>query len=98
MDVIINGRGTGKTKLLFDAARKNNGIILAYNKRAIKTKAHEYGYDDLEIIDYEDLNNDDFSLGKKIYSINGDKLLNWLMETYYNIQIGGFTATTDIKD
>ena len=98
MDIIIGGRGTGKTKQLFETARRNGGVILAWNKRATQIKAHEYGYDNLEIVDYEDLHNDDFPLGKKFYVLNGHKFLEWLMDRYYNIELGGFTANTNVKE
>lgn len=96
MLTIIGNRGSGKAKQLMEAAAKTNGTILTQNKRALYVKAHAYGYDNLNIIDYEDLRNPRIQIpDSPIYVHNGDKVLTWLLEKYYGISIAGFSATLE---
>ena len=92
---IIQGRGTGKAKQLLAAARENNAAIITQNKPAFEVKAKSLGFEDIEILDYQDLQNDNYTFGKPMYIHNGDKMLSWLLDYYYNIQVAGFTATSE---
>ena len=95
MLTIIKNRGTGKAQQLLAAARKNNAIILTQDKRAFKVKAHSYGYDDIPILDYEDLENDDYDLTQPILLHNADKILEYLFDRYYGLKPIGFSATME---
>ena len=90
---IIGPRGTGKTSKLFELARKNNAMILTSNSRAMREKARSRGYNDIEIIGYGDLDNDNFSLNKKVLVDNADDVLNCLINKFYSLEIIGYTAT-----
>lgn len=92
---IIGPRGTGKTTKLFELARKNNAMILTSNSRAMREKARSRGYEDVEIIGYGDLDNDDYSLNKNVLVDNADDVLNYLMNKFYSIKVIGYTATID---
>ena len=93
MLTIIDVRGSGKTKKLLETAREKNALILTQDKRAFKVKAHSYGYDDINILDYEDLENDDYDLMKPILVHNADKVSNYLFDRYYGLKPIGFSAT-----
>ena len=92
---VIGPRGTGKTTKLFELARKNNAMILTSNSRAMREKARSRGYEDIEIIGYGDLDNDDYSLNKNVLVDNADDVLNYLMNKFYSIKVIGYTATID---
>lgn len=51
---IIGGRGTGKTYRLLEEANKVNAIIICRNPRALKEKAHSWGFDNVEFVGYKD--------------------------------------------
>ena len=56
MKIIYGGRGTGKTKTMFEIARENHAVIITPNAHALKVKAQGYGYNilnDFDIIDIE---------------------------------------------
>ena len=95
MLTIINNRDTGKAQQLLAAAREKNAIILTQDKRAFKVKAHSYGYDDIQILDYEDLENDDYDLSQPILLHNADKILEYLFDRYYGLKPIGFSATME---
>ena len=95
MFTLIDVRGSGKTKKLLEAAREKNAIILTQDPRAFKVKAKSYGYDDILILDYEDLENDDYDLTKPILIHNADKVLEYLFDRYYGLQPIGFSATME---
>ena len=95
MLTIINNRDTGKAQQLLTAAREKNAIILTQDKRAFKVKAHSYGYDDIKILDYEDLENDDYDLTQPVLLHNADKILEYLFDRYYGLKPIGFSATME---
>ena len=97
MITIINSRGTGKSQKLLEAARKNNAIILTQDKRAFKVKAKSYGYDDIKILDYEDLENDNYDLSQPILIHNADHVLNYLFDRYYGLNPIGLSITTEVN-
>lgn len=93
MLTIIRNRDSGKARQLLEAARKNHCAILTQDKAAFEVKAHSYGFDDVEIIDYEDLKDDTYDYGSNILIHNGDKTLQWLFDYFYGLNVIGFTAT-----
>ena len=98
MKVVINKRGSGKTKALLEAANNTpNAIFLTQDKRAFEVKAKSYGYHNINIIDYQDLKEDNYPVDAIVFVHNGDKLLYYLLDKYYNLNLGGFTATMEDK-
>lgn len=97
MKTIIRGRDSGKAKELLAFAREHNAAILTQDKHAFKVKAENYGYRDVEILDYQDLHNDNYNWNIPIVIHNGDKLLYYLMDKYYGLTTIGFTATEEAK-
>ena len=95
MLTIIDVRGSGKTKKLLEVAREKNALILTQDKRAFKVKAHSYGYDDIKILDYEDLENDNYDLTQPILLHNADKIMEYLFDRYYGLKPIGFSATKE---
>ena len=95
MITIIDGRETGKTKKLLETAKEKDAIILTQDKRAFEVKAKSYGYSNITILDYEDLENDNYDLNRPLMIHNGDKLLYYLMDRYYGLSVVGFTATQE---
>lgn len=92
---VIGPRGTGKTTKLFELARENNAMILTSNSRAMREKARSRGYNDIEIIGYGDLDNDNFSLGKNVYIDNIDIVCDTLLNKFYGLKIAGFSVTME---
>ena len=92
---IIGPRGTGKTTKLFELARENNAMILTSNSRAMREKARSRGYEDIEIIGYGDLDNDNYSLNKGVLVDNADDILSCLMNKFYTIKIIGYSVITN---
>lgn len=95
MITIINGRGTGKSKQLLEQARANNAIILTKDKRGFEVKAKAYGYDNIDILDYEDLENDDYNLTRPILIHNVEHYLDYMTDRYYGLKVLGFSATKE---
>ena len=96
MFTIIDVRGSGKTKKLLEVAREKHAIILTQDKRAFRVKAKSYGYENIKIIDYEDLENDDYDIDEPILIHNADKVLDYLFDRYYGLKPIGFSATLEI--
>lgn len=95
MITIIQNRGTGKAKKLLEIARENGATIITQDKRAFEVKAKSYGFSDVEILDYEDLENDNYTIDKPVLVHNGDKFLEYLLDRYYGLNIIGFSATQE---
>lgn len=55
MDLILGERGSGRTLRCFHYARKNNAIIISNNARALRVKAKALGFNDIEILTLEEL-------------------------------------------
>lgn len=92
---IIGPRGSGKTMKLFEEARNRKAMVLTSNSRALRQKAKERGYSDIEIHGFGDLENDDYSIGKPALVDECPYFLAGLLEKYYNIKMIGFNATGD---
>ena len=57
MIVISGGRGIGKTKMLLEKVKEENGIVVCRDVFKIREKAHGYGITGLNIISYEEFEN-----------------------------------------
>lgn len=95
MITIIGARGSGKAKQLLEQARENNAIILTKDKRGFEVKKKSYGYEDIKILDYEDLENDDYDLSQPILIHNIEAALDYLFDRYYGLKPIGFSATKE---
>ena len=69
MFTISGGRGTGKTKLLLETAKANNGIVVCRDPDAMRDRAYRYGITGLDIVGYGDI----YLAGKPVYihDVNG---------------------------
>lgn len=94
MLAIIRNRDTGKARQLLEAARENNAFIITQDKRAFQVKAHGYGFDDITIVDYQDMMSADYPANKAVMVHNGDKMLSWFLERF-GIELIGYTATVE---
>ena len=95
MKTIIRGRDSGKAAELFAYARETGATVLTKNKFALRVKANSLGYDDVSIIGYEDLVNDNYDNNVPIVIHNGDDALQWLMRDNYYVNVIGFSATVE---
>lgn len=93
MKTIIRTRDSGKAAELLAYAREHDAAVVTQNKRAFKVKASSLGYDDVEILDYEDLIHDNYDENKPIVIHNGDKCLFYLMDKFFGLSVIGFSAT-----
>ena len=93
MKVIIRTRDSGKAKELFETAREKDALIITENKRGLQAKARGYGYDDLEIIDFADLENCDYKKDRALFH-NAEKFLEWTLKLH-NMDLMGFSATLE---
>ena len=74
----------GKTRYLLEYSSKNQVPIITSNKHTLEIKAHEYGIDNAKILDYEDLDDDNFEIGECVVH-NGDEVLTWLLDRFYGL-------------
>ena len=95
MKTIIRNRDSGKAAELLAYARGHGAAVVTQNKRAFKVKASSFGYDDVEILDYEDLIHDNYDENKPIVIHNGDKCLFYLMDKFFGLSVIGFSATEE---
>ena len=95
MKTIIRGRGSGKAKELLQFARENNAIVVTADKRAFQVKADSYGFNDIKIIEYNDLLENNFDISKPVVIHNGDKMLQWLIDKFFCLDVIGMTATAE---
>lgn len=93
MKTIIRQRDSGKAKDLLQYASENNAIVVSGDKRAFKVKAESYGIDNVEIIDYNDLWEDNFDATRPLVIHNGDKMLKWMIDKFFNATVIGMSAT-----
>jgi len=95
MITIIRGRDSGKAKELLEAAQEYNAAIITQNKRSFLVKAHNYGFHDVEVLDYDDLMNDNYDVNKPVLIHNADKMLYHMIQNHYGLDMIGFTATEE---
>ena len=92
---IVGNRDSGKTKQLIEYAQKTpRAAILTKDKRGLEVKAHNYGIDNIQIYDYEDLENDIIPIDASLMVHQAEPLLEYLMEHYYNREIEAITMTS----
>ena len=92
---IIGDRGVGKTKQLIELARETpHSAILTKDKRGLKVKAQNYGYEDVVIYDYDDLEKDLIPLSCNLMVHQAEPLLEYLMEHYYFCKPYAITMTS----
>ena len=71
MFTISGGRGTGKTKLLLETAKANNGVVVCRDPDAMRDRAHRYGITGLDIVGYGDV----YLTGKPVYIHDVNKFI-----------------------
>lgn len=91
MKTIIRERETGKARQLIEFAVENEAVIAAENPDAFRVKAASYGYPDIKVISWDDLNKDWPFLPNKLVIHNMDKMVN----LYCNGNLIGFSATLE---
>jgi len=74
----------GKTKYLLDYASKNHVPILTSDKDSLEVKAREYGIKNVTILDYNDLDDDNFEIGECVIH-NGNDILTWMLDRFYGL-------------
>ena len=91
MKVIARPRGTKKSWELLKACSDNNGVVLTMNKRALQVKAESYGFNNIEIVDVNDVCT---GSDKPLYIYKADELLEALMaDCGYKLE--GIMVTTE---
>lgn len=98
MITIIQNRGTGKAKKLLEIARENGAIIITQDKRAFEVKAKSYGFSDIEILDYEDLEDDNYTIDKPVLIHEVNHILPYLLDRYYGLKVIGYSGTLEIEE
>ena len=71
MFIISGGKGTGKTRVLLERAKAENGIVVCENPDAMRERAHRYGIVGLDIVAYGDV----YLAGKPVYIHNINKFI-----------------------
>lgn len=95
MNLIVDGRGTGKTKRLLEYAADNNVVVLTKDARALRVKAHGYGIANVEIYDVSSFDIEPELLkGKKVMFHNLDRMLEGFCD-YYDCEFAGGTMTNE---
>ena len=96
MKTIIRGRDSGKAQELLQFAREENAMIITQNKRAFKVKAAALGFNDIKIVDYEDLANENFAIeNSRVIIHNADAWMEELFFNTYGFDVIGFSATEE---
>ena len=86
MFTISGGRGTGKTKLLLETAKANNGVVVCRDPDAMRDRAHRYGITGLDIVGYGDV----YITGKPVYIHDVNKFIEHNMP-----EAAGYTLNLD---
>ena len=95
MKVIARPVGTGKTKELMDAALEADGIILTTNKRALKKKAEAYGFDSLDIVEWNDLMYGNFDENKPLFVHKLDDVMQEYFWLTFGIKMEGYSVAME---
>lgn len=88
MFIISGGRGTGKTKALFEKVKDENGVLVCEDPTKMRERAHKYGIIGLEIICYEEFRNSSSDGPAYIHDIN--KYLKYL-----DSKVQGYSLSLD---
>ena len=89
MKTIIRDRETGKARQLIEFAAENNAAVAAENPDAFKVKAASYGYPNVKIISWDEV--DSYVSAHKVVIHNADKFMQWI----YGLNLIGFSATLE---
>lgn len=95
MKVIARPIGTGKTKELMDTALEADGIILTCNKRALTEKAKAYGFDSLDIVEWNDLMYGNFDENKPLFVHKLDDVMQEYFWHTFGIKMEGYSVTME---
>lgn len=95
MKVIARPVGTGKTRELMEAALEADGTIFTNNKRALRVKADAYGFDTLNIIDWDDLMAGDFDPEKPIFVHKLEDVMEELLSSDYGAHMAGYSVAME---
>ena len=95
MKVIARPVGTGKTKELMEAALEVDGTIFTNNKRALRVKADAYGFDSLNIIDWDDLIDYNFDTEKPIFVHKLEDVMEELLSSDYGAHMAGYSVAME---
>lgn len=86
MTLIVDERGSGKTKRLLAAAMEQGAVVVTLNPQALRVKAHGYGFSGVEICGL-----DDVPCGRKVMFHNLDRIV----AATYDVEFAGGTLTND---
>lgn len=92
MKVIARPVGTGKTRELMEAALEADGTIFTNNKRALRVKADAYGFDTLNIIDWDDLFAGNYDPDKPIFVHKLEDIMEELFYSDYGLRLMGYSV------
>ena len=95
MKVIARSRGTGKTRELLTLAANDNGQVLTNNKRALRTKADNYGFYDLPIMDWDDMMYGNYDKKKPLYIDNAEWVFALLFEQDFELRLAGIDVNLE---
>lgn len=87
---IIGTSSSGKTRKMFEEARKDNAIVVCKSPIHMQSKANSYGIYGLRFVSYEDANAD--VLGGKKIAIDE---LGDFFEHCYGAKLDAFTMTVE---
>ena len=94
MKTVIRQRDSGKAQELFKLAREEQALIVTQNKRALRVKANALGFEDIEIVDFADLANENYAqINSKVIIHNADKWIEEIFFNTYGLDVIGFSAT-----
>lgn len=96
MKVIARPAGTGKTKELLELADSEFGQILTTNKRGLKAKADAYGYDDVLIIDWNDMMYGNYSERRPLFIHKAEDVIQELLNSdFAGVKLKGLSLRMD---
>ncbi len=96
MKVIARPAGTGKTKELLELADNEFGQVLTTNKRALQAKADAYDYDNVLIIDWNDMMYGNYSERRPLFIHKAEDVLQELLNSdFAGIELKGLSVRMD---
>lgn len=95
MKVIARPVGTGKTKELMDAVVEADGMLLTTNKRALAAKAQAYGFDSIDIVDWNDLLYGNYDESKPLFVNKLDDAMVAYFKWAFELELCGYSVATE---
>lgn len=86
-------RGSGKTTKCFERARKMGAAVLCLNKRALRVKADDLGYSDIELLELSDMK--DTPLDQKIVVDEALLMFKRWLEKAYSVKVDAVSFTEE---